>query len=188
MKRGTFLAKFLLTLPILLVPSFLKSQDMIMTKDEFSKQLENAKTLGDLAVIIERMSSMESNFSIEGPWSIGTVFSHCAQSIRYSISGYPEMKSAIFRGTLGNIAFSIFSLRGKMRHGLEEPIPGGEKLEFKIPFLNGKKELIEAMSYFESTKTEDLKPHFAYGALSKKDYDTAHVLHIKNHFERIYLI
>jgi hypothetical protein len=185
MYRSQFLKRLLLTLPLVLIPKILRSEEVSMTKDDFQKGLESATTLKQLAVFVEKLSPIEKNLHIDSAWSIGTVLSHCAQSIRYSISGYPQMKSAFFRGTIGFLVFSIFSLRGKMNHGLEEPIPGAEKIELQLPFELGKKELLEAIQNFEATQVENLKPHFAYGELNKKDYDSAHALHIKNHFERI---
>lgn len=185
MRRIEFLRKFLLTLTIFTMPSILKSQGVSMTKAELTSELEKAKSLKDLSTLLEKLEFNEKNLQIEGSWSIGTVLSHCAQSIRYSISGYPQMKSPVFRSTVGSAVFSIFSLRGKMSHGLEEPIPGAEKLDLQIPYEIGKKELFEAINQFASTKANELKPHFAYGDLSKGDYDNAHALHIKNHFQRI---
>ena len=48
--------------------------------------------------------------SIRG-WSPSEVFNHCAQSIDYSIDGYPELKPAWFRHSLGPAAFAVFSAR-----------------------------------------------------------------------------
>lgn len=156
-----------------------------MNQESLQKSLENAKTLKELAALIESLSDKEMSLKIDGAWSIGMVLSHCAQSIQYSMQGYPEMKSAFFRGTVGSLVFSIFSLRGKMSHGLEEPIPGSSNLDSKILFAAGKTELLNAIQLFSAQNAEDLKPHFAYGALDKVDYDMAHTLHIKNHFERL---
>lgn len=159
-----------------------------MSKDSFYKELEKAKSLKELSQFLTKLGAVEKNLTIDGSWSIGTVFSHCAQSIQYSIKGYPQMKSSIFRSTIGSAAFAVFSFREKMSHGLEEPIPGSEKLDLQIPFATGQKELLDAIAYFETKNSEDLKPHFAYGNLDKEDYDQAHALHIKNHFEKITLI
>jgi hypothetical protein len=156
-----------------------------MNQESLQKSLENAKTLKELAALIESLSEHERSLKIDGAWSIGMVFSHCAQSIQYSIIGYPEMKPALFRGTIGSLAFSMFSMRGKMSHGLEEPIPGSGTLSSAISFDVGKKELLTAISLFSSANESSLKPHFAYGTLDKVDYDMAHTLHIKNHFERL---
>ena len=66
--------------------------------------------------------------SIRG-WSPSEVFNHCAQSIDYSIDGYPELKAAWFRHSLGPAAFAVFSARGAMRHPLDEAIPGAAALD-----------------------------------------------------------
>ena len=39
-------------------------------------------------------------------WGLSALLQHLAQSIEYSMSGYPEMKSAVFRAVVGNAAFA----------------------------------------------------------------------------------
>ena len=63
-----------------------------------------------------------------GAWKLAQVLEHAAQSIEYSMSGFPEMKSAAFRATIGAAAFAVFDARGAMSHSLEEPIPGAPAL------------------------------------------------------------
>lgn len=114
-------------------------------------------------------------------WNISQIFNHLAQSIEYSMTGYPEHRSARFKSTLGQTAFSIFSVRGKMTHNLTEPIPGA-------PLLNANNEkaalnrLLIALNDFKTHRSA-LKPHFAYGELSHQEYTWAHVMHINNHLE-----
>src|SRR3989344_4963746 len=117
--------------------------------------------------------------SLKG-WSPAEVFNHCAQSIEYSISGYPELKPSWFRSSVGPLAFSVFAARGAMRHPLNEAIPGAAALAEPASQNQALKRLQQAFSDFNVYRGE-LQPHFAYGALDHADYAQAHVMHLYNH-------
>ncbi|PJZ84544.1 DUF1569 domain-containing protein [Leptospira harrisiae] len=146
-----------------------------------------ADDLADLRVLLVGLQSDPKGIQIAGNWGPGKVFAHCAQSIEYSLSGYPEMKSTLFRGSIGKIAFSVFAFKNKMSHGLEEPIPGADEITNTTELKAGITRLIKAIDDFSKTKESSLRPHFAYGELTKEEYDVAHSLHIKNHMERVLL-
>lgn len=115
-----------------------------------------------------------------GDWSPFQVLVHCAESIRYSIVGYPENKSKLFQSTLGKFALLSFSIRGKMSHDLNAPIPGAPELPKQGTLEEGVANLRKAMESFINHKGE-FAPHFAYGKLSKEEYEMAHAMHIANH-------
>lgn len=115
-------------------------------------------------------------------WNLSQIFNHLAQSIEYSMHGYPEHKSDEFKQTLGQAAFAVFSYRGKMNHDLLEPIPGAPLLEADNKLV-GFSRLLNALNDFSVYKG-DLKPHFAYGVLNHHQYTLAHVMHINNHLEQ----
>ncbi|MBM9579305.1 DUF1569 domain-containing protein [Leptospira sp. 201903070] len=115
-----------------------------------------------------------------GNWDAGRIFLHCAQSIEYSIQGYPENKSALFQNTIGKLVFLKFSLSRKMSHDLEAPIPGAKEIPENTDWKQSLFFLKETIVKFQSYGGE-LKPHFAYGNLSKEEYDQAHAMHIANH-------
>ncbi len=119
-----------------------------------------------------------------GEWNPYQIFTHCAQSVEYSMSGFPEQKSNLFKNSIGKLAFSIFSSKGKMTHGLSEPIPGAPVIalekDVNIALARLEKALVE-FKQFEG----DLLPHFAYGDLSKREYEIAHVIHLYNHLQEI---
>ena len=117
--------------------------------------------------------------SLKG-WSPAEVFNHCAQSIEYSISGYPELKPSWFRSSVGPLAFSVFAARGAMRHPLNEAIPGAASLNEPASQAQALARLQQAFSDFNAYQGE-LQPHFAYGVLSHADYAEAHVMHLYNH-------
>ena len=121
--------------------------------------------------------------SIEG-WTPSEVFNHCAQSIEYSMDGYPELKPAWFRHSVGPAAFAVFSARGAMRHPLTEAIPGAAPLAEPAGQEAALQRLQAAFARF-AAHTGELKPHFAYGALSHEEYAAAHVLHLYNHLSLI---
>jgi Protein of unknown function (DUF1569) len=119
-----------------------------------------------------------------GAWPLSVVLEHLAQSIEMSMDGFPEPKSALFQNTLGTAAFTFFKLRGKMSHSLSEPIPGAPALAPAAAWITASKRLQSAITRFEAHKTA-LKPHFAYGLLSKSDYALAHTMHIANHQDEV---
>lgn len=119
-----------------------------------------------------------------GAWNPHQIFSHCAQTIEYSMAGYPAPKSALFQDTAGKLAFAVFSTRRKMMHGLSEPIAGAPALDAGPDAEQGLLRLRQAFLAFRQFNGA-LAPHFAYGTLSKDDYTLAHVLHFSNHLDEI---
>ena len=117
-------------------------------------------------------------------WSLSQLLQHLAQSIEYSMAGYPEMKSAVFRALVGNTAFAFFNARGAMSHSLSEPIPGAPALNPNTLVKDSMHRLIDALAAFEAWGGP-LKPHFAYGALDKAQYTRAHLMHLANHWSQI---
>jgi len=117
-------------------------------------------------------------------WTLPQTLVHCAQSIEYSLAGFPEMKSKAFQNTAGAAAFSVFAWRGRMSHDLTEQIPGAPSLDSDADMAVSLERLRSAVDAFESTQ-QPLKPHFAYGSLDKSQYEIAHSMHLANHFSAI---
>jgi hypothetical protein len=113
-------------------------------------------------------------------WSWAQTLIHCAQSIEYSMSGFPQMKPELFQRTLGSVAISVFSWRGRMTHDLAEPIPGAPGLDAQAPPGPALERLRAAMQAFLQW-SGPLRPHFAYGALARPQYELAHAMHLANH-------
>ena len=93
-------------------------------------------------------------------WKMGAVFEHLAQSIGMSLDGFPEPKSALFQNTVGVAAFAVFKWRGKMNHGLTDPIPSAPALAQPDDWKPGALRLRNAIARFNS-HTGPVKPHFA---------------------------
>ncbi len=117
-----------------------------------------------------------------GGWPLAQVLEHAAQSIEYSIDGYPVLKSALFRGTVGAAAWALFDARGRMNHALDEPIPGAPALT--LAFEAARERLLSAMSRY-AAHGGPLAPHFAYGPLDKAQYARAHLMHLANHWTEV---
>lgn len=117
-------------------------------------------------------------------WSPAQVYNHCAQSIEYSMGGYPQLKPEWFRASVGPAAFAVFQQRGAMQHALDEPIPGAASLDAPAGEAAALERLESAFDRFFAHQGP-LAPHFAYGALDHGQYATAHILHLYNHLQRL---
>lgn len=118
-----------------------------------------------------------------GAWKLPQILEHVAQSIEYSMRGFPEPRSRLFQVTAGSAAFAFFSARGAMRHALDEPIPGAPALS-ATSLETALTRLRDAMRDFAAHRG-DFKPHFAYGALRRDDYARAHLMHLANHWTEV---
>ncbi len=133
--------------------------------------------------VMERLEGLDvSTLSATGSWESARIFDHLAQGVEFSLTGYPELKPALFRSTVGPLAFSVFAAKGSMSHGLDEEIPGEvlRNVDAQIA-LDRLKSALRSFDEHQGT----LAPHFAYGALSKTDYAAAHAMHVNNHFEEL---
>ena len=116
-----------------------------------------------------------------GAWDVPHVLHHVAQSVEYSMTGFPRLKPAWFRATLGRLAFAVFSWRGRMTHALDEPIPGAPDIAQGLPLGPAVERAIAALQAFDRHGGA-LCPHFAYGTLDKAAYTRAHLMHLANHW------
>lgn len=145
--------------------------------------LPKVTSLADVQRWLDRMERSPRADST-GAWPLGAVLDHLAQSIEMSMDGYPQPKSELFQKTAGSAAFSFFKFRGQMTHGLDEPIPGAPALAPGADWKPQAARLRRAVQRFEGHQGP-LRPHFAYGMLSKADYALAHTFHIANHQDEI---
>jgi Protein of unknown function (DUF1569) len=142
------------------------------------------KTFPTLAAAMMAIEGLARSHKATGEWTLPQTLNHLAQSIEYSIDGFPEMKSALFRGAVGSAAFAVFQARGRMSHSLVEPIPGAPALDAAAPLEPAISRAIGALRRFE-VHTGALAPHFAYGALDKAQYTRAHLMHVANHWDEV---
>lgn len=113
-------------------------------------------------------------------WSWSKTLVHLAQSVEYSMTGYPQMHSALFQTALGQPAFAFFRWRGHMQHDLTAPIPGSPAIADKPALQPALLRLAMACQHFMQWQGT-LQPHFAYGDLSHAEYEQAHAMHLANH-------
>lgn len=137
-------------------------------------------TLEEALRELDRLAAA-STLDSSAVWTWPQTLVHCAQSIEYSLHGFPELKPAVFRGTVGPAAFAVFEWRGRMSHNRTEPIPGAPSLAPEADAAGAAARLRQAIADFRAAPGP-LQPHFAYGALDKPDYERAHALHLADHF------
>ena len=147
--------------------------------DAVDRQLQ----FSSLGAALDEAERLADSATVDpGPgWTLPQTFVHCAQSIEFSMSGFPQMKSAVFQNTVGSAAFNVFAWRGRMSHDLTEQIPGAPSLADEADLDASLLRLRGSIEAFQAAQ-EPLRPHFAYGALSKSDYELAHAMHLANHF------
>jgi len=114
-------------------------------------------------------------------WNWAQTLAHCAQSIEYSLTGFPESKPALFQQTVGAAAFTVFAWQGRMSHDLGAVIPGAPLIPVDTIITDAMARLERAVLAFQTT-LEPLKPHFAYGELGPAEYELAQAMHMANHF------
>lgn len=138
----------------------------------------------DVAALIEELQQLPLTLRNPGEWNLSQMLQHCAQSVRYSLDGYPQMFSAAFQHTAGTAAATVFRAAGQMRHDLNEAIPGAGPLDATMPAEQARALLVQALQDFGQHDGE-LQPHFAYGGLDKPAYAAAHWLHVRNHLDAL---
>lgn len=136
--------------------------------------------------MLDELESLRKKTLRKSGWDAARTFHHLAQSIEFSMTGFPETKSKLFQKTVGKVAFKFFNARGEMYHGLQDAIPG-EVIHLSGEAAIGLNRLKLALKDFKNYSS-DLKPHFAYGELNHADYSIAHVLHIKDHLQEFELL
>jgi hypothetical protein len=141
-------------------------------------------SLDDALRWLDRLQASAGTACATGAWPLASVLDHLAQSIEYSIDGYPQPRSPIFQATAGRAAFTVFKWRGAMHHGLADPIPGAPATAAGADWSPAALRLRRAIQRFDRYDGR-LMPHFAYGPLDKADYALAHTMHIANHQHEI---
>ena len=119
-----------------------------------------------------------------GAWPLVAVLEHLAQSVEMSLHGFPQPRGAMFQRTAGAAAFAVFKWRGRMSHALDQPIPGAPALTLSGDWHPASLRLRRAIAAFQAWRGP-LQPHFAYGALSRADFDLAHRMHIADHGQEL---
>ena len=120
-----------------------------------------------------------------GAWDLAHVLHHAAQSVEFSMQGFPALKPAWFRSTVGPLAATVFSARGRMNHDLAEPIPGAPDIAPGPAPAGGRGPRHRRLAGLRAVHWRRCAPHFAYGELNKADYTRAHLMHFANHWQEV---
>ncbi len=142
------------------------------------------RTFPTIASARAAIEGLASGWKATGAWTLAQFLEHAAQSIEYSIAGFPQPNSALFQATAGAAAWAFFDARGSMRHALDEPIPGAPAIARDAPLPQAIVRVLAALAAFES-HTGPPKPHFAYGTLDKPQYTRAHLMHLADHWQQL---
>ena len=113
-------------------------------------------------------------------WSLPQALSHCAQSIEFSITGFPRSRSRIFQTMLGRAFKRRFLRRGVMFHNRAASIPGAPPAAPGVTRAEAIARLRRAVASFESYDGP-CAPHFAYGPTTKAEYEALHAMHLIDH-------
>ena len=125
------------------------------------------------------ISNLNEN-TLQSEWSSYEIFVHCAKTIDYSMIGYPSLKPAIVRNTVGKLVIRKFLRQGNMKHNLYADVPGSPVIEDIGSFDEGLKILMASIEKF-SLYTGELQPHLLFGKLTKEQYDKYFAIHIADH-------
>lgn len=120
-----------------------------------------------------------------GPVTLHQMLHHCAQSLEYGLNGFPELKPAWFRASIGPLAAQVFLWRGQLSHDLADPIPGAPAIPTSGDMAAAFARLFAGFDAFEAavSRNAPLMPHFAYGAVAPVDYARLQAFHIAQHME-----
>lgn len=140
------------------------------------------ETLGDALVEIGKLAGAKPD--VGDGWSVAKVALHCKQSIDASIDGYPAMKPAVIRATVGRFVAWRFLSRGQMSHDLRSPVPGAPALDDDGDTATCLAALQASIDRFQAHEGT-LAPHFIFGDLDKVAYDKLHAMHIADHLSAI---
>lgn len=122
-----------------------------------------------------------------GPVTLHQLLHHCAQSLEYGLSGFPELKPAWFRSSVGPAAARVFLWRGKLSHDLADPIPGAPAIPQNGDMAAAFTRLYAGIDAFETAVKSGatLMPHFAYGDVAPADYARLQAFHIAQHMDAL---
>ena len=137
-------------------------------------------TLGELDTLVRDLAPPAAGAAPTRGFTLPQALAHCAQSIEYSLTGYPALRSRLFRATIGPVVKRRFMRAGRMSHDRAAPVPGAPALSGDLALEDARARLHAAIAAFRS-HPGTFAPHLAYGACSREDYAVLHVLHVEDH-------
>ncbi len=111
---------------------------------------------------------------------VGAALAHCAQSIEFSITGFPQQRAWLIRAVIGPRVLKKFLKQGFMSHDLSAPILGAPEISATTTLGEGRDRLKAAVTAFRAHGGA-YAPHFAYGPVAKAEYEAVQSMHIADH-------
>jgi len=136
---------------------------------------------GVLAQALERAEKCE--FDAKEPatgWSLPQALAHCAQSIEFSIVGFPRLRGRVYQAVLGRALKRRFLRRGVMFHNRAASVPGAPPMPATLTRGEALARLRRAIDRFQAHEGP-LAPHFTYGLATKEEYEALHAMHLTDH-------
>jgi hypothetical protein len=141
------------------------------------------QSLEDLAARLRETTTSDSTpdlLAADSVWNLSQTLQHCAQTIGYSVTGYPKLKPRLYRATVGALAKRVFLWRGAMRHPLGAEIEGAPPLDPTLAVAEAEARLTEAVRRFSAHRAGHA-PHPAYGPCTHEEYAALHAMHLTEH-------
>ena len=153
--------------------------------DDGTGSLERDLRFVSLDDALEELALIEAHPPVEmlQEWSLFKVLHHLAQSAEYSMTGFPEEQPALVQA-IGKAVFNGFVDRGYMSHDLAAVVPSAPEIPDDGPLPEAFARLRAAIAVFKS-HTGALYPHFAYGELTREEWELAHAFHCADHFSSL---
>jgi hypothetical protein len=114
-----------------------------------------------------------------GGWTLAHAIAHCACSVECSMTGYPELRSALFRATIGPMVKRRFLRNARMAHDVTAEVAGAPVAP-DVALATACDRAAAAVAAFARFEGE-LAPHLAYGRCTKDEYAALHWLHFADH-------
>ena len=125
----------------------------------------------------ESLAALDKTAPVSG---LGAALAHCAQSIDYSLTGFPTQRGWLVRKLIAPLLLRKFLRQGFMTHDVHAPIPLAPAISPDLPFEEGVAKLRGAMARFR-VHAGPLAPHFAFGDIGRDDYERLHSMHLADH-------
>ena len=127
-----------------------------------------------LVTFDESLAALDKTAPVSG---LGAALAHCAQSIEYSLTGFPTQRGWLVRKLIAPHLLRKFLRQGFMTHDVHAPIPLAPAISPELPFEEGVAKLRGAMERFR-VHAGPLAPHFAFGDISRDDYERLRSMHL----------
>jgi hypothetical protein len=143
--------------------------------------------MAELKLLVDRLDRALEAGQVEsqvlaqgGGWNLSQTVQHCAQSIGYSVTGYPALKPAWLRATVGRVVKTVFLKRGTMKHSLDAPLEGAPPLDPTMPTGEAISRLKSSIDTF-TAHSGPHRPHPVYGECTHEEYAKLHTMHLEEH-------